>query len=351
MALEGHHASHSHQGHYSAELSFDDLAKGMASGALSRGKALRLLGAALVGGALASVPGVAWAAEGGNRECVKCCKERYGPGRERGQCISAGARGDCPVTCDGNGGVECSVDYDPCGDVCREFNTRECVTIDGRPQCVCEVGKTECGGPTHRCCFFDEVCVNGECTCAPEYTLCGNQATDEFECCSEGQFCNPNSPEGVSNCCDTPFCNGVCCPSGQTCVNGQCTCTQGFTCGEVCCTDPSLCCGGECCDPAFGEVCHPEFGFYTTYRECPPGVECCPPGVDCGTRFLCTPAGECCDGTVMISGECCLGSGYCRSTNCDEFGNCTFCEQCCPEGDDCIPCLGCDPPTCTCVPA
>src|SRR5215207_2206366 len=130
--------------------SFDELAKGLASGTLSRRKALRLMGAALVGGALASVPGVAWAAKGGNRECVKCCKETYGPGRERGQCISAGARGECPVTC---GGEECP-DLDLCGSVCCEPLTRQCVSGGGDgPQCVCEVGKTECGGPNHRCCF------------------------------------------------------------------------------------------------------------------------------------------------------------------------------------------------------
>jgi hypothetical protein len=41
--------------------SFDELTRGLASGTLSRGKALRLMGAALVGGALASIPGIALA--------------------------------------------------------------------------------------------------------------------------------------------------------------------------------------------------------------------------------------------------------------------------------------------------
>jgi hypothetical protein len=41
--------------------SFDELAVGLSSGTLSRSKALKLMGAALVGGALASIPGVAWA--------------------------------------------------------------------------------------------------------------------------------------------------------------------------------------------------------------------------------------------------------------------------------------------------
>ena len=41
------------------EHSLDELARGLASGSLSRGKALRLIGGALLGAALAAVPGVA----------------------------------------------------------------------------------------------------------------------------------------------------------------------------------------------------------------------------------------------------------------------------------------------------
>ena len=43
------------------ERSFDELARGLANGSISRAKALRLMGAALVGGALASIPRVALA--------------------------------------------------------------------------------------------------------------------------------------------------------------------------------------------------------------------------------------------------------------------------------------------------
>jgi hypothetical protein len=55
-----------------AERSFDELASALASGTLSRGKALRLMGAALVGGVLASIPGIAEAAPAlkpGGRKC------------------------------------------------------------------------------------------------------------------------------------------------------------------------------------------------------------------------------------------------------------------------------------------
>ena len=50
-----------HEGRYAnREGSFYELAKGLASVNFSRGKALRIMGAALVGGALASFPGAAW---------------------------------------------------------------------------------------------------------------------------------------------------------------------------------------------------------------------------------------------------------------------------------------------------
>ena len=43
------------------EHSFDELARGLASGTVSRSKMLRLLGGVLVGGVVASIPGLAWA--------------------------------------------------------------------------------------------------------------------------------------------------------------------------------------------------------------------------------------------------------------------------------------------------
>jgi hypothetical protein len=59
------------------ERSFDELASGLASGTLSRGKALRLMGAAVVGGLLASLPGIAQAAPPPCQPCnalgTSCC--------------------------------------------------------------------------------------------------------------------------------------------------------------------------------------------------------------------------------------------------------------------------------------
>src|SRR5215218_5130610 len=61
------------------ERSFDDLARGLANGSVSRGRALKLMGAALVGGTLGSLGGVAAADEECkplNKKCRKdqqCC--------------------------------------------------------------------------------------------------------------------------------------------------------------------------------------------------------------------------------------------------------------------------------------
>jgi Stigma-specific protein, Stig1 len=56
--------------------SFDELTRGLASGSLSRRKALRLMGGLLVGGALASVPGVAWADDARCPEGQTRCGDR-----------------------------------------------------------------------------------------------------------------------------------------------------------------------------------------------------------------------------------------------------------------------------------
>jgi hypothetical protein len=58
------------------ERSFDELARGLASGNVTRGKALRLMGAAVVGGVLASVPRVA-AAQEVCPSASACCSCKY----------------------------------------------------------------------------------------------------------------------------------------------------------------------------------------------------------------------------------------------------------------------------------
>jgi hypothetical protein len=151
--------------------SLDDLAKELASGTISRRKAVRLLGAALLGGVLGSVPGMALGQSRGNSACAQCCQETFPPGRERGQCvrecaIGQGPCGPCPQTCccncfgqlpDGSFGVIACT---------QEFTTFEAC----RDYCQIELGGDGagfgCGQPeagTRQICGPDNFCQEVSC--------------------------------------------------------------------------------------------------------------------------------------------------------------------------------------------
>jgi hypothetical protein len=124
--------------------SLDELAKGLASGTISRSRALKLLGGALLGSVIASIPGVAWAANGGNSACAKFCRDNFPPGRERGQCISAAAHGQGPCF------EECSFAGEPCpGGTCvpQSPSTGDLVCCPLQRACQ------------DRCCGPGQVCV------------------------------------------------------------------------------------------------------------------------------------------------------------------------------------------------
>ena len=81
--------------------SFDELAVGLSSGTLSRGKALKLMGAALVGGALASTPSIAEAAPKPKPAGKKCkSDDQCSSGRcLSGVCSGLFACGRCGKNC------------------------------------------------------------------------------------------------------------------------------------------------------------------------------------------------------------------------------------------------------------
>src|SRR5918998_4785331 len=138
--------------------SLDELAKGLASGTLSRGKAIRLVGGALLGAALASFPGVAYA-----DDCRRLGREC----RRDSQCCSRNCvrRGDNKV----------------CG--CPEGKTRckdRCVNL--------QTNERHCGECFNRC-EEGEECVDGECGggCPPVACQGGTVNPDTCECvCPRG---------------------------------------------------------------------------------------------------------------------------------------------------------------------
>jgi hypothetical protein len=136
--------------------SFDELAVGLSSGTLSRGKALKLMGAALVGGTLASL-GIGEAAavprckragkrcKNGTQCCSGQCVDREcgegappicTPPCQEGSVCTAGPGGVpvCQPICTPSCSVECSCnrDADGSGSVCT---TGQIVLVDSCDQC------------------------------------------------------------------------------------------------------------------------------------------------------------------------------------------------------------------------
>ena len=223
MPKEDHSSTRSHQSLSrggGVELSLDELSKGLASGDVSRRRALRLLGGALVGGALASLPGVAWAQGGGNSACVRCCKRAFEPGEKitvrgrersaRGYCISQSAKNrECYVPCEDNGNGDCPYGEELCGGECvlkcpegqvRDFST-----------CVCGGGEPICDPP----CPPALQCVEA----GPGETVCYPRCDPP---CEIGTFCFANQDSTASFCVcgqggctdDCSFCESI----GLTCA-------------------------------------------------------------------------------------------------------------------------------------
>jgi hypothetical protein len=224
--------------------SFDELAKGLASGTLSRGRALRVLGGALVGGLLTTIPGVAWAA----------CKPLLHKCVANSQCCSR----NCIKNPKGSGKV-----------------------------CGCPTGKTLCNGRCVTNCTGDQILNPStcQCVCPSNTTLC--QGHCFYSRCGTDQTFNP-----VTCACESTVCPAVVDQTGQTvyCEGGtstenRCRCettTEGLTvCGSGryqscsrCCNSSSECPVGQFCNSR-GQCTAPCNGNdFASCRECNSGEDC-----------------------------------------------------------------------------
>ena len=192
--------------------SFDELAKGLATGTLSRGKARRWMGGALLGAALASVPGVAWA-----NDCRRLGREC----RRDSQCCSKNCvrRGDEKV-------CACPEGKSRCGDRCvnRERNENHCGECFHR----CEPGQECVGGVCEGSCPPGEtVCTGCACetvACTPGTEGCTNIGT------STGGFCLANA-DGVGTTCACAL--GVCTNDCSECANLGLVCVSRPGCASI----------------------------------------------------------------------------------------------------------------------
>ncbi len=202
---------------------FDELAKGLATGTLSRGKALRLMGVALVGGALASIPGIAWA-DGCRRLGRECSRDS--------QCCSSNCirRGDDKV----------------CG--CRAGQTL-CKKPRGEGRCVnLQANERHCGSCFNRCAEGQE-CVDGTCAAACISDGAGPCEETSDQCCSSNcdgsGFCLPPTGPNLVDC----FClNGT---RVSSCTSLQCSdedAIVSFVCNPLCASKGSIT-GDVLCGP------------------------------------------------------------------------------------------------------
>jgi hypothetical protein len=87
------------------------------SGKMSRGSALKGVGALLAGAGLTSMTGTRVFASAGNSDCAHYCTDVYPPGPDRGSCVSQAAHGTgACYTCGpaGAGGGNCNVGFSQC---------------------------------------------------------------------------------------------------------------------------------------------------------------------------------------------------------------------------------------------
>jgi hypothetical protein len=199
------------------ESSLDELARGLATGTLSRGKALRWMGGALLGAALASFPGVAWAND---------CRRLGRQCRRDSQCCSRNCirRGDDKVCACPEGKSRCNdrcVNLDRNENHCGEcFNQcpegQECVEGEcgGCPGTPLTEGECNCASICPGGTFIQVTCQdNPDCSCL--------ETTEGTGFCSFGGFCDrpclSSSAECpatwmcvVNTCCDTPVCLPPC---------------------------------------------------------------------------------------------------------------------------------------------
>ncbi len=140
------------------ERSFDELARGLAEGSVTRGKALRLMGAALVGGTLASLGiGEAAAAPPGCKRNGKNCTRNN-------QCCSGNcSNGTCACKTYSS---DCTKNSECCSGYCNQFgicdqNVVECACEDGfmyRSLCT----MAACGDTTALNQFCNSFCSSQE---------------------------------------------------------------------------------------------------------------------------------------------------------------------------------------------
>lgn len=268
------------------------------------------------------------------------------------------------------GQIEVKCRHERCGNRCcpkratcrRRGKRKVCICPDGRPAC------------RNRCCAETFVCRRRgrrrRCACPDGHVVCSGRCvrvrSDPHHCgqcgrdCPTGTSCVGGECVGGDGTGTGPGGSGGCdCPPGKACCDGRCTDlnTESGHCGECGRTCPagSVCCEGRCravggdhdncgrCGRRCGsnEVCSEG----ECRRRCRSGLtncngSCVDTGTDpehCGGCAGCTgpfDTGECCNGRCCDynAQTCCAGG--CKNLALDD-ANCGACGNACPPGQFC----------------
>jgi hypothetical protein len=178
------------------EHSFDELAKALAGSGVSRRKALQVMGGFLLGTAVASIPGMAWA------------KPKPGKCNHNNQCPTG--QGCCSGTC-----IDLQSDVNncgSCGNVCNSLQTCNSGQCGEPPSCICTT-PTTCASGTGTCC--------GTAPGGSPQCYCFTEVNTSQVLCACAQFCDPSRPTCSSSaeCPSGSFCGiNPCCGGQQICM-------------------------------------------------------------------------------------------------------------------------------------
>jgi hypothetical protein len=211
---------------------------------------------------------------------------------------------------------------------------------------ICDGKDNDCVGEADEAapCPDEQGCADGECTprcgrpgdadCAAD-RLCREGLCRFVECvrtpCSVGFRCDPKR-----GCVDR--CEGVDCPNGIRCVNGECTSCLlgGCAAGEVCqrTSLPPALADDRCVpNPCTAQICGG--GQYCRNGVCVPGCT----GVSCGRSEVCR------DGTCVA--DACAGRACARGEYCDSNDGVCHRDPC--ASISCLPGLACVPGQALCI--
>jgi hypothetical protein len=189
-------------------------------------------------------------------------------------------------------GLQCTGGGEPCD------TGQPGICADGTLQC--KNGSLVCIqnlGPKPEVCNGRDDDCDGE---IDEGDVCPKCTSGEFPC-KYGLVCNQ-----AGNCVD-PKCEGVSCPTGETCVAGVCQ----LPCAGIVCPFSQVCREGVCVDPCDGLDCDSD--YVCVLGVCKAGCSCtgCPSGQKCvSASQKCVETG-CEDPATCPAGTHCVAGGQC----------------------------------------